>query len=228
MLKRKTKLSILVMLLITALSVFALDFSKEFLDDIQKNYGDYAKKRLITWQKLINDNKSADERTKLNVANQFFNFMEYQKDINNWGVQDYWATPLEFIVAGKGDCEDFALAKYFTLLELGVPDEKLLMMYVKLKQLSNVYGQAHMVLLYYETPSSIPLVLDNINKEIVSADKRPDLLPIYGFNGKGLWEAKELGKGNKLGQAQDLDRWVELEARMKSGKIKQFKGQGEL
>lgn len=202
---------------------FAVEFSQSYIDEIGKKYGEYPKRRLIAWQKLTTDNKNLDEKKKLEAVNIFFNLLDYRKDINHWGEDDHWATPLEFVVSGAGDCEDFAVAKYFALLELGVPDEKLLLMYVKLNQYSKIYSQAHMVLTYYETPQSVPLVLDNVNKEILPADKRTDLKPIYGFNGTGLWQAKELGKGNKIGQASDLKRWVELEERIKSGKISKWK-----
>lgn len=198
--------------------VSALEFSASYLDQIGKQYGEYAKRRMETWQKLLVDNKDATELKKLEAVNQFFNLLEYRSDINQWGIEDYWATPLEFIIAGGGDCEDFTVAKYFTLLELGIPDDKLLITYVKHLEL-NV---AHMVLSYYPTPDSIPLILDNYNKEILPADKRHDLQPIYGFNGKGLWAAKQLGLGNKIGQASDLKRWSDLEERMKSGKIGKF------
>lgn len=199
--------------------VSALEFDANYLDQIGKQYGEYAKRRMTTWQSIIKDNQNADELKKLQVVNQFFNLLEYRSDISQWGIEDYWATPLEFLIAGGGDCEDFTVAKYFTLLELGVPDDKLLITYVKHLQM-NV---AHMVLSYYPTPDSIPLILDNYNKEIVPADKRTDLQPIYGFNGKGLWAAKQLGLGNKIGQASDLKRWSDLEERMKSGKIGKFR-----
>lgn len=198
--------------------VSALEFNQDFLDQIGKQYGEYAKRRIITWQKLIKDNQAEPELKKLEAVNQFFNLLQYSSDIHLWGKEDYWATPLEFLVAGAGDCEDFTVAKYFTLLELGVPDDKLLITYVKHLQL-NI---AHMVLSYYPTPDGIPLILDNYNKEILPADKRTDLQPIYGFNGKGLWAAKQQGLGNKIGQASDLKRWSDLEARMKEGKIGKF------
>lgn len=201
---------------------WAIDFPQSYLDEIAKTYGEYPKRRLIGWEKLTTDNKNLDEKQKLETVNLFFNLLQYEKDIVHWGVEDHWATPLEFVVSGAGDCEDFAVSKYFALLELGVADEKLLLMYVKLNE-NGGYSQAHMVLAYYETPESVPLILDNFNKEILPADKRPDLTPIYGFNGTGLWQAKELGKGNKIGQASDLKRWVDLEERMKSGKISKWK-----
>lgn len=198
--------------------VSALEFSQDYIDQIGKQYGEYAKRRIITWQNLLKNNKNESEIKKLEVVNQFFNLLDYRSDIHQWGREDYWATPLEFLVAGGGDCEDFTVAKYFTLLELGVPDDKLLITYVKHLNL-NV---AHMVLSYYPTPDSTPLILDNYNKEILPADKRTDLQPIYGFNGKGLWAAKQLGLGNKIGEATDLKRWSDLEARMKEGKIGKF------
>lgn len=199
-------------------TAWGIEFTPEFLAQIDKKYGDYAKRRLVAWQKLSTENKNLDEQKKLEAVNQFFNLLEYRSDIDHWGNEDYWATPLEMVVSGGGDCEDFTIAKYFTLLELGVPDEKLLITYVKALE----FNQAHMVLTYYPTPGSIPLVLDNMNKEILPADRRKDLQPIYGFNGKGLWQAKQLGMGNKIGSPTDIKRWSDLEGRMKSGTIGTF------
>lgn len=196
----------------------ALEFSPSYLDEIGKKYGEYAKRRLITWEKLIKDNKNSAELVKLEKVNSFFNLMEYYSDISHWGKDDYWATPLEFVVSGGGDCEDFTVAKYFTLLDLGVSDDKLLITYVKAIDLN----LAHMVLTYYPTPDGIPLILDNLNKEMLTADKRPDLKPIYSFNGKGLWQAKQLGLGKKIGQATDLKRWNVLQEKIKAGTIGKF------
>lgn len=198
---------------------WAIDFTPEFLKDIEKKYGEYPRRRLVAWQKLTTDSKTLDEKQKLEAVNTFFNLIEYRPDLYHWGNADYWATPLEFVVSGGGDCEDFASTKYFTLLDMGVPDEKLLLEYVKLNGADPMFGEAHMVLLYYPTPDGVPLVLDNVNKEILPADKRPDLIPIYGFNGSGLWQAKELQKGNKIGKATDLKRWVVLGDKMKQGTI---------
>lgn len=198
--------------------VSALEFSQSYLDQIGKEYGEYAKRRVTSWQNILKNDKNEPELKKLEVVNHFFNLLEYRSDIHQWGREDYWATPLEFLIAGGGDCEDYTVAKYFTLIELGVPDDKLLITYVKHLHL-NV---AHMVLSYYPTPESTPLILDNYNKEILPADKRMDLQPIYGFNGKGLWAAKQRGLGNKLGKASDLKRWSDLEGRMKDGTIGKF------
>lgn len=193
-------------------------FAQSYLDQIGQIYGEAAKKRLSTWQKIVEENQNKDERQKLEAVNNFMNLLEFYTDISHWGKEDYWATPLEMVVSGGGDCEDFSIAKYYTLLALGVPDEKMLITYVKAIELN----QAHMVLTYYSTPESVPLVLDNLNKEILPADQRKDLLPIYGFNGKGLWQAKELGLGHKVGNSADLKQWNDLQSRMTSGTIGKF------
>lgn len=210
----------LILIAVIFLTSFA-SFSDKYLDKIESQYGDYAKKRLIKWHELMDENKEIAERDKLEKVNIFFNLLQYQTDLVHWGVKDYWATPLEFLVSGAGDCEDFSIAKYFTLLELGVDDEKLLITYVKYIEYGG-YEQAHMVLTYYESPSSVPLVLDNINGEILAADKRSDLRPIYSFNGLGLWKSKQLSKGKKLGNADELDLWSEMKKRIESGDIGKF------
>lgn len=197
---------------------FDISFSDSYISKISKEYGDYAGKRLKGWENVVKENQGKTEDEKLEAVNNYMNQMQFYSDISHWGKPDYWATPLEFIVSGGGDCEDFSIAKYYTLLALGVPDKKLLITYVKAIDIN----QAHMVLTYYSTPESIPLVLDNLNKEILPANKRPDLLPVYGFNGTGLWQAKELGLGNKVGDSGDLKHWSGLQERMQSGKIGKF------
>ena len=199
----------------------AISFTDTYLNKVESRYGDYAKRRLVSWLSLMDGNTKIPEIEKLEKVNTFFNLLQYRTDLNHWGVKDYWATPLELLVSGAGECEDFSIAKYFTLLELGVDDEKLLITYVKYN--GEGYDQAHMVLTYYETPTSIPLILDNINGEILSGDKRQDLKPIYSFNGSGLWKSKQLSKGKKLGNAEELDLWSDMKDRMESGEIGNFK-----
>lgn len=198
---------------------WVMEFSKEYLDKIAAQYGDYAKRRLVGWQKLIADNQDKSENQKLELVNNYFNLIQYQSDISHWGKDDYWATPIEMLVSGAGDCEDYSISKYYTLIKLGVPDAKLMITYAK----ALTWNQAHMVLTYYETPSSIPLVLDNLEGEILPANKRTDLKPIYSFNGMGLWSAKQQGIGKKLGKAGDLKMWSEMESRMQEDKISDFK-----
>jgi predicted transglutaminase-like cysteine proteinase len=147
----------------------------------------------------------------INAVNTFFNQVHFISDQKHWGIEDYWATPIELLSTNGGDCEDFSIAKYFTLLELGIPDKRLRIMYVKAIKLN----QAHMVLTYYETPDSEPLILDNLIDRIKAASQRPDLMPIYSFNGSNLWMSKERGQGRKIqGGSQRINLWRDLNIRM--------------
>jgi predicted transglutaminase-like cysteine proteinase len=157
--------------------------TEEMLNQLKTEYSDQAYRRGLAINQLLTDLEGQDVHRQLTEINRFFNQFVYQDDYQHWGEQDYWATPSEFLGTQIGDCEDFVIAKYFALRKLGVPDERLYLTYVKaLKQ--NV---AHMVLSYFETPSSTPLVLDNYNPMILSADKRLDLLPVYSFNAQSLF-----------------------------------------
>lgn len=180
------------------------------IQKVEKRYGKPAADRLRAWQRLVEKAWGKPELEQLKLVNDFFNNRIFTTDRRLWHREDYWATPVEFLIKNAGDCEDFAIAKYFTLRKLGVLDSKLLLTYVKAIRLN----QAHMVLTYYKTPRAIPLVLDNINPRILPATKRRDLVPIYTFNGGGLWLAKQRGKGKLLGQSGRLKKWRELQARL--------------
>ncbi|MGJ8646544.1 transglutaminase-like cysteine peptidase [Marinomonas colpomeniae] len=173
-------------------------------------YGVGADKRILTWRKLIEDAKPLTVIDQLTQVNDFFNQMEFVDDIDLWHKEDYWATPIEFLGMQAGDCEDFTIAKYFALRELGVPDEKLRLVYVK----SLTLNQHHMVVAYYHKPTSIPVLLDNIDKELKPASKRNDLLPIYSFNAENLWLSKEKGRGVLVGGSSRLSLWTDLNDRL--------------
>lgn len=183
----------------------------------EQTYGARAGKRVTSWRMLVMETKgrALSETKKLERVNNFFNQMRFIDDIKLWRKKDYWATPLEFLGAAGGDCEDFSIAKYSTLLELGIPDEKMRMVYVKALD----YNQFHMVVAYYETPSSVPVILDNLIGSIRPATQRRDLLPIYSFNGSHLWLMKAKGQGELAGQSSRLGLWNDLRNRMTSGRL---------
>lgn len=186
------------------------------LKRLQQNYSEQALRRGITLNKLLADLQGADIQRQLTEVNRFFNQFEYVQDIDLWSEVDYWATPEEFIGLQRGDCEDFVIAKYFSLRSLGVPDDRLYLTYVKALN-QNI---AHMVLSYFETPSSIPLILDNYEPAILSASKRQDLLPVYSFNAHSLFLSNASAG---LGQALPTDKiknskWTRLLASIRMEK----------
>ncbi len=173
-------------------------------------YGASAKSRILGWQELIARNQGLDEQRQLELVNDFFNRVRYGTDDEIWGKTDYWATPVEMLSINAADCEDYSIAKYFTLREMGMPIEKLRITYVKSLELD----QAHMVLAYYERPDAEPLVLDNLTDRIEMASQRQDLVPVYSFNGDGLWLAKSRGRGKRVGRSDRISLWQDLIAKM--------------
>jgi len=209
--RRIVRILILMLQGITFLAVAeTLLLDEKILSYVEQKYGVPARSRLESWDSLMRIDRNIPESEKLSRVNNFFNQLQFVSDESHWQKKDYWATPIEFLSTNGGDCEDFALAKYFTLRELGVSDKKLRLTYVKAIQLN----QAHMVLSYFETPSSEPFLLDNLDKEIRLASKRRDLVPVYSFNGKGLWLAKEREQGRLVGKSSRIGRWTDIIERM--------------
>ena len=180
------------------------------LGHFERQYGEMAAQRILSWQYLLNQLNGKPEKIILDEVNHFFNQVRFLGDAEHWKQLDYWATPLELLATNGGDCEDFAIAKYFSLKWLGVPVEKMRLTYVKAVELN----QAHMVLTYHDSLGREPLVLDNLVDDILPASQRSDLVPVYSFNGDGLWKAKALGADARLGNADDIVLWKELRKRI--------------
>jgi predicted transglutaminase-like cysteine proteinase len=199
-----------------------VDFSQGLITYIGNRFGAPAVERLNIWKGLVNQMKAAtppetlrtartvNDQTDLPVlrkVNAFFNQLPYRTDQQTWGVADYWATPVEALAVYAADCEDYSIAKYMTLKELGIPVERLRITYVRALRL----GETHMVLAYYATPDSDPLILDNINKDIRPGSDRDDLEPVFGFNDDDLWA---VGGARSAGGASQVRMWKGLQEKM--------------
>ncbi|WP_137818502.1 transglutaminase-like cysteine peptidase [Pseudomonas sp. 2FG] len=186
---------------------------ERILHKAEKRYGRQSPTtdRLLSWSDLIESSQHLPEIEKLHAVNRYFNHhVRFSTDIALWKQSDYWATPIETLVKGAGDCEDFSLAKYFTLRQLGVAEEKLRIAYAKVLK-SN---QAHMVLTYYSTPSAEPLVLDNLINSIRPAAERRDLSLSYAFDAQGLYFVKAQGL-KRIGDTEHLAYWQALLKKMR-------------
>jgi predicted transglutaminase-like cysteine proteinase len=182
------------------------------LGNAESRYGNLgaARQRIQAWEALIKSSTELAEQDKLSEVNRFFNRqIRFVDDIRLWNVNDYWATPIEMLVKGAGDCEDYSIAKYFTLRRLGIPSDKLRITYVKALN----YNQAHMVLTYYASPSAEPLVLDNLINQIKPASQRKDLLPVYAFNAEGLYLP---GSSSRKSDTKKLSRWQDILKKMRA------------
>jgi predicted transglutaminase-like cysteine proteinase len=185
---RASLLRLLAALVLVAVSVQAVDTDR-ILKSAQK-YGPTGVANAKALQQTMAALAGQDDAARIKAVNDFYNQrLAYMEDIDNWGQLDYWASPLESLGKGAGDCEDYAIGKYFTLTTLGMPHSKLRMVYVRASIAGAPNGfVAHMVLAYYATPDAEPLVLDNLQPAIRPASERPDLTPVFSFNAEGLWQ----------------------------------------
>ncbi len=189
------------------------DFSR-IIRLAEQRYGDLGsgKVRLQEWAALIEQGGKMSEEQQLRAVNAFFNrSLLFIDDERIWRQVASGATPVDALGKGAGDCEDSAIAKYLTLRRLGVDNERLRITYVKALELN----QAHMVLTWYATPTSDPLVLDNLTIDIRPASQRRDLLPVYAFNAEGLWLPGP-GGGRRSGDSKNLSRWQDLLKKMRA------------
>ncbi|MFN3580448.1 MAG: transglutaminase-like cysteine peptidase [Pseudomonas sp.] len=208
---RKARWCLASLALCLSLSVSSWDFDR-LISRAQHLYAldQAATQRIRDWQQLLLDQQRQELQGQLLQVNLFFNNqLRFADDLEIWQEVDYWATPIEALGKGAADCEDYAIAKYVSLKKLGVAPEQLRLTYVKALELN----QAHMVLAWYPTPDSEPLILDNLTDEILPASQRSDLVPVYSFNTTGLWLAGAQNNA-QTGSARQLSRWQDLLKKM--------------
>lgn len=216
--RHKTASAVVIMLaaLLPAL-LFASNenFSPGLLRFINDKWGEEGQLQVIGWHQLIRTQKSMSsssanilqiEHDGLATDNSFWNRVPYFSDKKHWGKDDYWATPIETLASNGGDCEDYSIGKYFTLKELGIPIQKLRIVYVRALN----WNEPHMVLAYYPEPDADPLILDNMSAEILPASKRTDLDPVFSFNDDDLW----IQAGTSSGKSNQIRLWRDLLEKM--------------
>lgn len=183
---------------------------------VRQSYGNEKAAVTNQWRSMIRNIQNQPDSTKIRTVNDFFHSnLTYQTDMRVHGIEDYWTTPLETIGQGVGDCEDYAIAKYISLRLAGVEASKLRLIYVR-AQIGgprSSFSQAHMVLGYFETPSSEPLILDSLVRNILPASERDDLTPVFSFNSNGLW-AGSTGSRAASSPTSRLSRWRNVIERM--------------
>ena len=207
-----TRLTLIWLLLAFAVSA-APDFDK-MQSLAQQRYGAKGSQTLQQWRSMLQQAKTQTDQEKIKTVNTFFNrHIEFKDDQEIWNQPDYWATPLETMGRGAGDCEDFAIAKYVTLKMLDIPIDRMRLIYVRAQigGPQSRLSQAHMVLGYFQNPGDEPLVLDNLVSEIFPASRRTDLYPVFSFNSEGLW----VGQTSSNNATARLSRWRDVIERMR-------------
>lgn len=194
-------------------------YTADRIEQSARERGADAVRMLQEMQDLTGRLAGADELVRQEQTNLFYNRkIRYTSDQRLYQQPDYWASPLETFSQGRGDCEDYAIAKYFTLLAGGMPASKLRMVYVKADLPATATRPAesvgHMVLAYYPQPDADPLVLDNLTDEIRPASLRPDLKPVFSFNTEGLWQG--VGQQSMGDPMARISKWRDAMNRIKA------------
>jgi len=202
--------SIIILILIfnITLSSKELILTKKELNYIKESpKKSYIIKRFKKFKQMRKKAINLPTKKKLAYVNAFFNKTLLVNDITKYNYDDYWATRKEFIIEGHGDCEDYVIAKYFTLLELGLNKKNLYFAVVQVKGKTSY----HMNLLYLETPKSIPLVLDNLSFKVVPFPLRKKLIPKFAFNEYNAHSLTKMGLGKKVNiNWGDVNKWEVL------------------
>lgn len=167
------------------------------MDNIEKGSGFVAKNRVVDYVKTLELLKELPKQEQLLRVNFYLNQLPTKIDIANYNQSDYWSTPKEFLTCGYGDCEDYAIIKYFTLLKLGFEKDKLFIT----TSYEKYTGQQHMVLSYFESENSPPLILDNLSYKILDLEKRVDLKLQIFINQTGAYKIDANNTLVKVGDA---------------------------
>ena len=191
---------------------FSRSATRGMVERFAAKFGPGSRTRIGSWQEFVRSiaterrQTSGNDLDLLGSVNTFFNRLPFVTDLAHWGMEDYWASPAESVASNGADCEDFSIAKYFALKELGVPIQRLRITYVKAVRLN----QAHMVLAYYPTPGAVPLILDNLEDEVRPASERADLIPVYSFNDEDLLMVRQGQAGISAGSSLQIRLWRTL------------------
>ena len=192
---------------------FSRSVTPGLIAHFERLFGQGARGRLEGWREFVRGRAGREGQARgnsgeidlLRPVNGFFNRLPERTDLEHWGVADYWATPSESLASNGADCEDYAIAKYFMLKELGVPVVRLRLVYATTWR----SGSAHMILAYYSDPGADPLILDSLEGAIQPASDRPDLIPVYTFNDDDLLFAQQGAPTVRI-SATSFRKWREV------------------
>jgi len=132
------------------------------------------------WKTLKRQFKGKSDLDKLKAVTKFFNKWPYRQDKANWGVSEYWETPWEFLKK-SGDCEDYSIAKFYALLELGFTQDQMRIVAVK----DAIRGIGHAILAVYLADDTY--ILDNQTVMVLSQKMYKHYIPQYSVNEKYRW-----------------------------------------
>ena len=150
------------------------------------------------WRRLIKSAAPLDRMGQLHAVNRFFNRWPYKLDREIYGRSEYWATPSEFMVR-SGDCEDYSIAKFFALRQLGLRNDEMRVVIIY----DSIRALGHAVTAVYQDNDI--LILDSLSNLIASHLRYKQYIPQSLLSGKiekelvcGLWRWVSIGWFDEL------------------------------
>lgn len=132
------------------------------------------------WLLFLDGLKTKSKSEQIEAVNHYMNQIKFVTDINNYGSNDYWATPMEFFAKG-GDCEDYAMAKYISLRALGFSKDELRLVVVQ----DNVMHAPHAMIVAYNDGKA--KILDNQNPAVLDSADITRYVPVYSISQLAWW-----------------------------------------
>lgn len=136
--------------------------------------------QLDAWREVIVAARGLSRLEQIQLVNNYFNRWPYRDDRSIYGVNEHWATPTEFLVR-SGDCEDYSIAKFFALRQLGFSPDEVRVVIV----MDTIRGIGHAILaVKLETDI---LILDSLSDLILPHDRYKHYIPQYSMNETSRW-----------------------------------------
>ncbi len=132
------------------------------------------------WLDFLKSIRHLPKIQQVNKVNLYANQHDYILDIENYGLEDYWATPREFLY-NNGDCEDFAITKMLSLKILGFN-----MNSIRLVVLQDTNLRVAHAVLAVDTKNDT-LIMDNQVDDVISHKYILHYVPVYALNEKKWW-----------------------------------------
>ncbi len=133
-----------------------------------------------TWKTLREKWGQASALDKAKAVNTLINRWPYRMDMDVWGLMDYWAAPVDFFQK-SGDCEDFAIAKYFALRALGIPASQMRIVVLK----DTLRNLDHAVTVIYADGEA--WVLDSLSNTVLPHKRFSHYRPQFSVNEEFRW-----------------------------------------
>ena len=136
------------------------------------------------WMAFLKSIQNLPDYEQMVRVNNFANKQNYVFDIDNYGVEDYWATPREFL-SNHGDCEDYAITKMLSLKILGFDMQGIRL--VVLQDTNLRIAHAVLAVDVKTDKQNDTLIMDNQIDEIVSHKYILHYVPVYAVSEKKWW-----------------------------------------